>query len=282
MFSDKYPPSVRLLSPTNNQVVGKDFALVIDIDEPLCDVYSKIDDGDFYLGGNYSGQYSTTVPVTNYGIRTITVYAVDRANNKSQEVSVTIDRQAVPEIKVNTPNYGTILNSKSIIVEGFATVENHDLINQIQYSLNSATYITVPSSNNFMFVVNNLIEGKNHIVLNAISTNGKTNTTSPILVIVDTIKPTIAIVSHTNNQEEARTYILSGTASDTGTGISKVYGRRCTYCGWEENYLANWSFRFGNNPPGEMTNYIYAIDNAGNVSETETVVVIIDAAMSKI
>jgi hypothetical protein len=94
--------------------------------------------------------------------------------------------------------------------------------------------------------------------------------------VADTSKPSVSITTPTNGQVLYDTNVtVSGTASDEGSGVKEVwlsvnggsYGKVNGTTSWSTNVTVNY---------GSNTIRVYAVDNSGNVSDTNTVSVFRD------
>ena len=91
---------------------------------------------------------------------------------------------------------------------------------------------------------------------------------------VDTTPPIVAVVSPTNKQVVSSMYSLSGSASDSGTGVSKVFVKTDNGSYMLADLQNNsWTANISLQATGYHTNYIYAQDYAGNSSSPITVIV---------
>jgi len=119
--------------------------------------------------------------------------------------------------------------------------------------------------------------GSNTIRVYAVDNAGNVSDTNTVSFVVgDTNKPSVSITSPTDGQVLYDNRItVSGTASDVGSGVKEVwlsvnggaYGRVNGTTSWSTNITVN----YGNN-----TIRVYAVDNLGNVSDTNTVSVFRD------
>ncbi len=105
-------------------------------------------------------------------------------------------------------------------------------------------------------------------LLAAAACSGEPETTT-----LDTSAPVLSVSSPTNGQIVGEAYQLTGTASDDSGSVEvsvKLDGGDWTAATVTGN---NWSANVTSGTDGKHTNFVYAKDAAGNVSETVTVVV---------
>lgn len=114
----------------------------------------------------------------------------------------------------------------------------------------------------------------------AIDLAGNYSTTNTvILTFIDTNRPVVTILSHTNNQLVSNNYNLTGIATDN-IAVSNVYVKAGTNSFQSASFSdSNWSYLVQIDY-GFQTNWVYAVDWIGNFSSTNMVVVSLYDAMS--
>ncbi len=104
------------------------------------------------------------------------------------------------------------------------------------------------------------------------SSGGNSSSSTPTPTPPDTTPPVLTVGSLTNGQGVGGTYTLSGTVSDSGSGVSNVYvSLDGGLFGTVSISSGTWTTNLTVSAYGKHTNYIYAIDNAANVSLTNFV-----------
>jgi len=90
--------------------------------------------------------------------------------------------------------------------------------------------------------------------------------------VKDKTPPSLTVLSPTNGTEVGGAYQLTGLADDDGSGVETVYYRigdgEWSEAGLYGNY---WTGLIETEQYGAHTNYVYAVDKAGNISPTNTV-----------
>ncbi|MEN2997458.1 MAG: Ig-like domain-containing protein, partial [Brevinematia bacterium] len=148
-------------------------------------------------------------------------------------------------------------------------------------------YVRVGSENFGKAVLDNtnwstnvsLSDGSYIIQAYAIDNAGNTSTTQQVSIVIDTGLPTVTILSPANNSTNNTGNItVSGTATDTGSGIKGVYLRVGTNGIFRQVSISGSSWN--TNLIGLMDDLnviqVYAEDNVGRVSSTQQVTVLVD------
>jgi glycosidase len=272
--NDILPPVINILSPTNNQLVGASFTVSGSYSDPepssgIKGVYVKVNDGNYEAASISGIVWSIQVSLTAEGANTIYAYGVDNADNVSEikSINVLYDK-GNPSINITSPASGAMFNSSALTVLGNAFIEVGS-ITKVQVSLNGGAYGDATGTTEWSKNLT-LAEGTNAIQARVIADNGKTNSTS-VWVFADTIHPTVSVSSPTEGAVLVLpTFTVSGTASDTGSGIEGIY---LSVNGGSFNKIASsspWSYNLSLST-GEHKIDVYSKDKAGNQSVTETV-----------
>ena len=273
---DTESPIIGIVSPTNNQKVGSSFTLngtAYDAKSGIAAVYVSVGSGSYKTVALNKTSWSTNIRLTAEGESVSYVFAVDNAGNSSQTNSVKVVYVAgTPSVVVDKPAVNLITNVSSISVHGTADVAAPAAIASVMLKVNIGSYAAVTGTTDWSKTVA-LVSGTNRILARVISDRGITNYSQEKTIVLDDTKPIAAIGSPANNAILSNlTYTISGTASDTYSGIEGVYvasdGGGFNKIGSSEN----WSFAV-TMTKGTHTNYVYAKDNAGNVGTTNKVII---------
>ncbi|MCX8096316.1 MAG: right-handed parallel beta-helix repeat-containing protein [Spirochaetes bacterium] len=98
---------------------------------------------------------------------------------------------------------------------------------------------------------------------------------------VDTTAPTVTIIFPTNNSYTSNVLTVIGTASDTGSGVREVYLRLSNTGGFGKvSGTTSWTTNLVGLSEGTNTIYVYAVDNSGNTSSTQSVTFIVSIYVS--
>lgn len=288
--ADTTAPTVVIVSPSSNINIDSNSYTVNGTASDsgvLKAVYIKVNNEAFAsLGASTS--WSSNCSLVE-GPNTILVYAEDKAGNISTTNSVVITvNTGAPMISFTSPDNNFITNGLPIIVSGVADTTNaltYINITNIEVSVNGGVYssITNGGSNYVEWSTNisTLTNGTNSIAVRAYSDNGKGGTDNYLYVIYDTNSPILTSITPTNNQTNIcytypPNYTLQGIVSDDLAGVSKVYVKFDTNSFVEVPVNSgSWSTNYSVMSYGQHSNFIYAVDNVSNISETNTINIVL-------
>ncbi len=214
------------------------------------------------------------------GNNTIVARAIG-SNNKTNEtdvLNITFDLQLPePEIYITSPITGTFTNETSITIQGTAVVEEPHIITEIEVQVNGGAWqtanFTAGNDVNWEFVQNFGGDDEYQITARARVVDGAYVNSEPVTITIDTIHPTLDINFPGAGAEIINaSYGFSGTASDS-SGVKEVWVRFGGVGEFKKADLTgeNWSTNFSVPRFGiELTNEVFAVDNAGNHSPTNT------------
>lgn len=278
-YTDTIEPEVAITSHTNLQAVGSTYELsgtATDIGSGVAAVYASIDDGAFseitYSSGNWSENYTV-----GEGSHTNRVYATDLSNNVSFTNRVIVVYEAgLPFIGIDSPENNALVGSLSLPVTGTASVDG-STISAIEMSVNGAAYTSVGVAASWATNVA-LSEGTNTVQAQVISAENKTNSSSLVTVIADTLAPTFTFDSPSDGDTVSNTTVtFSGTAFDSATGIEGVYMAIDDDVYANISTSSNWSSTVSL-PLGSHTISAFAMDSAGHSSQTNEITITISDA----
>lgn len=259
---DNTPPDVAIASPLNNAYLNTP---TINVTGTATDSISWIN--SVSVNGVPAQLTGETFTASNIqlteGTNAITAEAVDAAGNKgTSTTSVILD--TIPP-KITLEPVPSITNKPQLTIAG--KVEDASPIAALTIDGSPATL-----SNNAFTATINLTEGNNNIAIAATDKAG--NTASTITqVFLDTIPPTVIVTSPSNNMPlNTSSITVTGTATDTHSGIGAVTVNGVSALISADAYTANIQLTEGANP---VT--VTATDIAGNKSST-TIIVYIDNA----
>ena len=276
---DTTPPVIAITSPTNNSIVIAPVTLMGTAADTISgiqkiQVSTNTNAGWIDAAGTtlWSYTFNNLSGVTNI----LYAKAIDNAGNESTNawIKVTIDTN-IPTINITYPADSLITNSTSIAIGG--TASDNINVTLVQVSTNNgATWDNATGTTNWTYNII-LPNGTYPIQAKAQDNNNNWSSIAQITVTVDTISPTVAITSPTNNTVSALPITFNGTAADSLSGIQKVQVSTNPGAGWSDATGTNsWSYIFHNLPAGTNTLYARSIDNAGNQSLTNSINVIYD------
>lgn len=278
---DNDPPTVVISSPQGGSTVPSSFVVSGTASDTggagLEAVYLRVGVGNFSVV-NGTSSWNTNVTVSSSGAYAIEVYAKDKVGNVSSTnyVSVNVDVN-IPGVEILSP----VVSGSSILTNVTSLQVSGTSVNAVSVlyrvgtsgSFSQASGITSWSANVSLGL------GTNVIQVFATNTAGSSSITQQITIVVDNLSPTVNITSPTNNQFVLPSFVVSGTASDTGvSGLRAVYlrvggsgafGRVGDTSSWSTNLVITSS--------GIKLIEVYAEDNAGNISSTVSINVSVDA-----
>jgi hypothetical protein len=230
---------------------------------------------------------TVTVRLTSSGSYSTTVNATLTISGVSETFSVTTVADSTgPFLSITSHSNNQHVSSSSMTLCGTASDSGSgdNGIQQVTVNGNRGANDTASGSGtaNWSKVVM-LSEGTNMITAVAYDDSSNHNTTTQNLTIYydlpDTTPPSLAITSHTNNQDVNTSSItLSGTASDSGKGNNGI--QKVTVNGVEAsngtatgNGTASWS-QVVSLSPGVNTLTVIAYDNSSNYNPTSQTITI--------
>lgn len=271
-LQDNVRPSLNLLSPTNNHITGTSLEIsgsASDNSGLLALVY-KIDTqawNSLSLSGT-SQNFATNISLDE-GTHTLSTYVLDIASNTSLTNTVTFTAiVGMPSVVITTPSVDILTNVSSLNVQGTASVDGAS-ISTVIVRLNGGSWQNATGTTSWSYVAT-LSEGSNTIDVAAISSANKTNASSRIIVR-DTTPPSVSVTTPTDGQSWLSSSLtVTGNASDTLSGVSKVYlsldGGDFVEASGTTSFSRSFSLTAGSH-----TLKVYAKDHAGNSSSTNTI-----------
>ncbi len=275
---DAISPQVSILSPTNGQIVGADFVVTCeasDDDSGVKAVYVRVAGGSFSIADSANGRWEHAVQnlsLPNGSSFTVEAFSEDNAGNSSTTDSVALIRDAVPAIVITSPSDGQATNQSFIQISGTSGIESPFVISKVYLQVGGGAWQTATGTTNWNVAVG-LTPGSNTVTARVLSDNGKTNTSLPLTLLYDNVRPTLAITYPTNDgQEIGSMNTFSGNSGDDFSGVLATYIRFDTSA-FVPIPMANgsWSTNYAVTVLGAHTNYAYCVDRAGNVSITQSI-----------
>jgi hypothetical protein len=279
-IADTTPPSVTITFPTNGQILFTNEITITgtasDEGSGVKEVWLSVNGGGF---GKVNGTTSWSTNVTvNYGNNTIRVYAVDNSGNVSttNTVSFVVGDNVRPVVLIVSPTNNEVIYTNVVNISGTASdVESG--VKEVWLSVNGGGFGKVNGTTSWSTNVT-VNYGSNTISVYAVDNSNNVSATNTVSfdVVADTNKPSVSITTPTEGQVLYDNNItVSGTASDVGSGVKEVwlsvngggFGKVNGTTSWSTNVTVNY---------GSNTIRVYAVDNSGNVSTTNTVSVFRD------
>lgn len=270
---DTNAPVLAIVSPTNGQVVGaeKTISGTVSDESEILAVYVELDGTTNTLSDVTNGNWNIdfSFPVENS--YTVNAWAEDVSNNVSTAESVTFNVDySTPEVFISSPASGILTNGSTVEISGTSSVHSNFNIAEVLVSVNGAAYASAAGTESWTYDAA-LTEGINTIIAMAISDTDKTNFSSSVTITLDSTPASVSS-DQSNGDRVSGNYTVSGTVSDTGSGVASVFVNTD-----EGSFSAatpgtgTWSYSVSSAAAGRHTNAFYAVDNAGNVSATNEV-----------
>jgi hypothetical protein len=275
---DTTPPTITITYPTNGQEVGNPYELSGNVRKGAADtkyiLYST--DGISFDNLSFSGtNWNIIINISEYGIITNYVYAVDTAGNESSVKKVWVERTSVPSILITSFTDGSRTNLPNIDIGGTASVDSPYTVTNVEVQFNDGEWQTASYGDGNWSVNLTLNEGSNTVTARATADSGKSAISLSKTINLDTIPPDLEITSPTNGQEIGESYEFTGTVSDTGSGVERVEYSVDGGGTWNSAILNGdeWDADIQFTKEGSNRIYVRAFDDVGN-GTTNTVDVI--------
>ena len=292
---DDTPPSVAINSPTGGSTIFTPLPNVTgtasDALSGLQSIQLKFDSGAFQTAsGTTSWSFTPSVRLSN-GIHTVTVKAINNAGISSNVSSSFKVQLQTPKLLITTLKNNANVTSTTPTISGTASVKGA-LIQTVQLTIDGGPWqlAAVNTSNSTLSATapwsftpsTPLNQGFHTVKVQAISTWGTNKTVTIPKFTVDSIPPSIQISSPLNATIIHSSLIkISGTASDTGTGVRNVTvsvdssSPKSYFNATTTNSFVNWSFSPSALQDGNHTISARAFDRAGNVAFVNITVIIL-------
>ncbi len=195
------------------------------------------------------------------GSNTIEVVAYDNAGNMNESTKTFNVEMASPSVSISSPSKDALLDSTSVQVTW--TGSSASGISHYWIDVNGAGWVAENLNTSFSMTA---VQGLNTVSLKAEDHAGNWNTTT-VSFDVDSIAPTISIVSPTSMYNNTGSVTVSWTASDSGSGLAYYDVDVFNGKAWT-NYtdMSATSKVLSSLTDGSYTVYVEAFDNAGNMN----------------
>lgn len=272
---DTVPPTLAIFSPSGMDPVGYSFTVVGTADDnvSLEGIYCAVNGVDYEFIGtdtNWFKPLHFLVP----GLYPVRVFARDYAGNNSitNEKYYQVD-PGMPLIAFTYPAHGVYINTSNMTVTG--TASDDQSIDAVYFRVNSGPYGRVNGTNSWSTNLT-LTNGPGTYKFQAYALDNETNYSSYELIQVnlDCIRPTVAQNGPTNNQLFSQSsFSFYGQVNDNfPLQNGKVYYRfnGAAYQAVSTGQTGGWATNL-NLTNGYYTMDVYAVDNAGNISDTNSI-----------
>lgn len=213
VVEDRTAPVLIITAPANGFVTGAAAVTVSGTATDSSGIQSvKVNGTAVTVGAN--GAWSALVSLSN-GSNTITVVATDTAGNATTETRTVIRDSTAPTIALTSPTAGQMVSNAAFTVTG--TVSDNRGVSGVTVNGGVATV----NGGTFLRAIT-LAEGANTITAIASDEAGNTATATGS-VLLDTIPPALNVTYPAGNLiTNNRTMTVTGTASDSGSGLESV------------------------------------------------------------
>ncbi len=233
---------------------------------------------------NNSGNWNTNVDMNTLteGLHMSFVFANDTSNNVNQveNVSFYVDRTP-PIINILNPAINT---SNSTVGIRFNVTDLHRFLNcslYINNTLNTTNTFT-PNGTNVYLVSQALNDAYYNATVTCIDPSGNLASNSSITILVDTLVPAVTLTNPTNSSnfssglQDVNATIFEANPKTILFRLDNSTGRDFNLS--LNNISGNWNNNLNISALVEGTHsaYIYALDPAGNLNDTENINFIVD------
>ncbi len=273
-YQDITAPQILITTPTNNQGVGENLTIAGTVSDDYSGVqavYVALNSGSFSSASIAGANWSKGLSLSQSGVNTLKVYAVDMAGNVSATNSITVNLDnSLPSVNITSPVSGVLVNHAGITVNGNASVNNSS-IQSVSVSLNGGAYTLASGTGTWSLNSLTLSQGTNKLQARAIALNNKTNTSASVTVVLDSLLPGITINSPQGGATLYTSNVtISGSASDLGSGLLSIMvsvdGGSYSSASGTGTWSVNKTLAIGNHMIKA-----YALDHALNSSVTSSV-----------
>jgi parallel beta-helix repeat protein len=243
--SDVVPPKIVISSPESKVYVTNSVSLTFIVSEPTTWIgYSLDNHANVTILGNSS------LTSLNDGMHSVVVYANDTVGNMGQSsiISFTIDT-APPGVTVLSPENSTYATTS--ISLNFTVDEPTSWIG---YQLDTQGNVTVTGNE----TLSNLAEGNHKITVYANDTNGLMGHSATLYFVVDTVAPTVQVISPENKTYTSNSLPLNITTSENFQHA--YYSLDGT-----ANVTVSGNTTLTSLPDGSHRIRVYVEDEAGNI-----------------
>ncbi len=266
---DTVPPVLTLLGPSQGAYLSTSS---VHVTWNATDLTSGVQGFQYRIDGN-GWSALTTVNSTTFsgladGSHTVDILAIDNADNAIVKSLVFVVDTTSPSISITSPANGFDSDSSTVKVIWFASDATAGL-NGYQYRIDGGAWSSTTQSMSHDFA--GLTDGP-HTAEARCTDKAGNNATVPVSFVVDTIIPSVSIVSPSEGAFVTSSVTVRMSSSDPTSGISAIQYRLDGQA-WTDASLTT-EHTFAGVPEGMHTYDVRAFDGAGNwnrVTSTFTV-----------
>lgn len=275
-------------SPQNYQVLNPLYQYYLNIQgvsysHSLVDtVFLKINNGEFNPVSIYNthqiySYWYTNILVSDLleGTNELYIYSIDNISNISQTniINIIVDKTP-PTLNILSPTNNQLFNTTNIVVEGICSDNLSEF--SIFIKVNTNNFEEVKGSINWSTNINT-IEGTNEIYIYAIDSAWNSTITIDISFLVDITPPIISIFEPSNNYVFGGGDIsISGYLSDNLSGSEYILIKGPNSDNFDKIQASpGWITNLNITNEGTNNVYIFAVDKANNISQTNNLSIIV-------
>lgn len=236
--TDAISPVVLITAPTNGQEIPPDMTIYGYCSDNTgvlsVTLYYYTNNGPTnFTGGNLAGitNFSASLPDIDYGDYTLFSVAMDAAGNAGYSPPVSVIVASVPSVNFISPvSNGAFLitNVTSVSFSGNATVSNASVTNvkmikSTTGSLLAFTNDTSYGAGSWNYTPALTANATNILSIYSLADNGKQSPLNSISALVDTVLPTLNVVSPVPSYTNVNLFSIFFNSSDSLSGLSRLF-----------------------------------------------------------
>ena len=263
---DNTPPSVSITAPASGSYL-KDTVLVnVSGDDANFEMMRLLISGELVQTWTTGGTQTYSWDTSTYtdGSYTITLVVYDKAGNtNSDSISVIVDNTE-PTLSIISPESGTFVGG-SVTLRFYIFDTN---LLSVTYAVNGGAPVDITGEASFTTDTTTLTDDTHEITITATDKAGN-SVTETLTLVVDNTTPTVSITSPAEGAELTGTVTIEFTATDTNLATVLLYIDNAQFDVTGETSYEWDTTSVGD---GDHTIKIVAIDEAGNMEETQITV----------
>ena len=278
VFTYSINPLLTVSAPSNNQIISNtnltvEGSAADQSGSGLQGVYISLD-GNTFSPSSGTATWISNFVFTQSANHTLRIFAEDNATNRSATNTINFYINVDPFIAVTSHSNTQIVYTNGFTLSGTATDNSSTGLATVFLSLDGGTYASVSGTESWSTNFLSLTDMTHTIRIYAMDMSGNSSPTNQISIttILDTISPSATVTSHSDNETVSNLpFTLSGTASDSGTGIDSVYlsidgGGYAAVDG-----TTSWSTNISALSNGQHIFSVYSMDIVSNCSTTNQI-----------
>lgn len=289
VIADTSPPVVSIAANPTDITIASALTLTAEAHDNVGVIKVEFYDGSSLINTDLTAPYTHTINVTatNNGTKTFKAVAYDAAGNGTATAGllVNIDIDTAPPTSVNLTS-----SSNNIVAAGdftlTTTAYDNKAVTRVEF-YDGATLLGSDTAAPFTYSIavtgtNNGTKSYTAKAFDAANNSTISNAVS-VTVNIDTTAPTVSLASSSTNVTAAGSITLTATASDTGSGVTKVeFYDGNTLLNTDTSSPFAHTINFNTNFTGNKNYFAKAYDAAANVKTSNVVTVNISVNIDNI